>query len=356
MRPLSPRPVCTTRARGGCRRSSTSCLCPGSRRARSSSPRRTRRPCGGRPATQPRPRPRPRPPPRSVRRRRPRRPPRRPPRPSRRPRPPRPRRAGGRPGGRRRPGAGFGAPGELPPPVADLEQLRPGDDHHGDQRLRAHRGQAQAANFMKPNANDKNVRPDEMVAYVRSVGLQADWRVGGDLDRLKLLLANGIPVVVESGSRPDPNDWMGHYRLLVGYDDAAGRFIAYDSSSRPGMNVRHPVRHVRRRVAGLQPHLHPRLHARAGAGRGGASWGGTRTTRDVGAGPGRRPRRRSAANGNDAVRLVQRGRQPGRPGPHAARRCRPSTGRGRCGSPGGCCGTSSSRSRPTWPRAGLKTS
>src|SRR5439155_20399473 len=45
--------------------------------------------------------------------------------------------------------------------------------------------QAQAAQFLKPNANDKNVSPDELVAYVRSVGLMADWRVAGDLPRVK---------------------------------------------------------------------------------------------------------------------------------------------------------------------------
>ncbi|MGH2367271.1 MAG: C39 family peptidase, partial [Chloroflexota bacterium] len=100
--------------------------------------------------------------------------------------------------------------------------------------------QTQAMQFLKTSPDDKNVRPDEMVAYVHSLGLQADWRVGGDLARLKLLLANGIPVVVEVGFEPDPNDWMGHYRLLVGYDDAASRFIAYDSYKKPGVNVAEP--------------------------------------------------------------------------------------------------------------------
>jgi hypothetical protein len=100
--------------------------------------------------------------------------------------------------------------------------------------------QTAAMNFMKTTPNDKNVRPDEMVNYARSVGLQADWRVGGDVTRLKHFLANGIPVVVEVSYAPDPNDWMGHYRLLVGYDDAAGRFTAYDSVIPPGTNVPQP--------------------------------------------------------------------------------------------------------------------
>lgn len=101
-------------------------------------------------------------------------------------------------------------------------------------------GQTQAMNFMKTNPNDKNVRPDEMVAYVRSLGLQADWRAGGDRKRLQQLLANGIPVVVELGYTPEPNDWMGHYRLLVGYDDGTGKFVAYDSVEKPGVNLSQP--------------------------------------------------------------------------------------------------------------------
>jgi tetratricopeptide (TPR) repeat protein len=100
--------------------------------------------------------------------------------------------------------------------------------------------QAQAAPFLKPNADDKNVSPNELVDYVRSIGMQADYRVGGDLDRLKLLLTNGVPVVVETWFTPAPNDGMGHYRLLVGYDDTPGRFVAYDSYEPPGTNVSIP--------------------------------------------------------------------------------------------------------------------
>jgi tetratricopeptide (TPR) repeat protein len=100
--------------------------------------------------------------------------------------------------------------------------------------------QTQAAAFLKPNPEDKNVRPDELVAYVGTLGLQAQARVGGDLERLKHLLAHQIPVVVEVWIAPEPNDWMGHYRLLVGYDDRAGRFIAYDSIKAPGIDLLQP--------------------------------------------------------------------------------------------------------------------
>ncbi|MDQ3701890.1 MAG: C39 family peptidase [Chloroflexota bacterium] len=100
--------------------------------------------------------------------------------------------------------------------------------------------QVQAAAFLKPNAMDKNVNPEELVAFVRSIGLEADFRVAGDVDRLKLLLANGVPVVIRTWFTPEPNDGMGHYRLLVGFDDAAGRFTGYDSYLSPGVNVALP--------------------------------------------------------------------------------------------------------------------
>jgi tetratricopeptide (TPR) repeat protein len=97
--------------------------------------------------------------------------------------------------------------------------------------------QVQAASFLKPNPDDKNVRPDELVSYVRTLKLEATWRVGGDLTSLKQLLANNIPVVAHVWIAPEPNDWMGHYRLLVGYDDRTGRLTAYDSVTPPGANL-----------------------------------------------------------------------------------------------------------------------
>jgi tetratricopeptide (TPR) repeat protein len=98
--------------------------------------------------------------------------------------------------------------------------------------------QVQAAPFLKPNSNDKNVNPDELVAYARSVGLQSDWLINGDFEKLKRLVANDIPVMVEMWFTPHPNDGMGHYRLLVGYDDASQQLIFYDSYDQPGVNVR----------------------------------------------------------------------------------------------------------------------
>lgn len=100
--------------------------------------------------------------------------------------------------------------------------------------------QAQAASFLKPNPDDKNVTPDELVAFVRSVGLRGENLYAGDMERLKRLVAIGVPVVISMWYVPHPNDGMGHYRLLTGYDDAAGVFLFYDSYVSPGVNVRIP--------------------------------------------------------------------------------------------------------------------
>ena len=100
--------------------------------------------------------------------------------------------------------------------------------------------QAAAVNFLKTSKDDKNVGPSELVSYILARGLNAERRVGGDLVTLKRLLAENIPVIVEVGFNPDGKDWMGHYRLLVGYDDATARFTAYDSYLAPGVNVPQP--------------------------------------------------------------------------------------------------------------------
>lgn len=90
---------------------------------------------------------------------------------------------------------------------------------------------------VKPEPEDRNVNPDELVYFVMNkVGwLKAMYRVGGDLNLLKGVLAAGMPVIVEETFRFDqtywPNDdkWAAHYLLLTGYDDAQQVFIGQDS-------------------------------------------------------------------------------------------------------------------------------
>jgi tetratricopeptide (TPR) repeat protein len=97
--------------------------------------------------------------------------------------------------------------------------------------------QADTASVLKPDPEDKNVSPYEMEAYVHSLGLNAKLRIGGDLTRLKRLIAAGFPVIVETWFIPEPGDQMGHYRLLTGYDDRAGHLVAQDSYNGPNLSL-----------------------------------------------------------------------------------------------------------------------
>jgi len=90
-------------------------------------------------------------------------------------------------------------------------------------------GQAEIAAIIKPNPDDKNVSPEELVTYARSQGYHAQLRVNGNRDLLRTLVSNNIPVIIETWLEPEPNDGMGHYRMIVGYDDAAQTWIGYDS-------------------------------------------------------------------------------------------------------------------------------
>ena len=89
--------------------------------------------------------------------------------------------------------------------------------------------QAEVASVLKPNPDDKNVNPDEMIAYARAQGFQARVFVNGNFERLRLLLSNGVPVLIETWLEREPGDGLGHYRLLVGYDDSTQEWIASDS-------------------------------------------------------------------------------------------------------------------------------
>ena len=100
--------------------------------------------------------------------------------------------------------------------------------------------QGPAAAWLKPNPEDKNVSPWQMRAYVeeRVAGVRALTRVGGDLTRLKTLIAAGFPVLIEAGYDPEPErlGWMGHYLLVYGYDDESAHFSTHDSYSGPGLD------------------------------------------------------------------------------------------------------------------------
>ncbi len=98
-------------------------------------------------------------------------------------------------------------------------------------------GQRLIAPFTKPDPEDKNVSPHELAAYVSSIGMNVIVRENGTLDQLKALMANGMPVIVETAFDPPraKSGWMGHYKLLVGYDEA--QFTFMDSYNGPDQKI-----------------------------------------------------------------------------------------------------------------------
>ncbi len=107
--------------------------------------------------------------------------------------------------------------------------------------------QTRAANFLKPNVEDKNVSPGQLVEFVNTdaatdVAVRALYRVGGTLDLLKRFIAAGFPVIVERGINVRDTGWMGHYSLVVGYDDATGDFLLFDSYFGSNKNQGRPER------------------------------------------------------------------------------------------------------------------
>ena len=91
--------------------------------------------------------------------------------------------------------------------------------------------QFDVATVARPNYEDRNVSPDELVSYVTAqTELRAVTFPGGSVDLARRLLAAGFPVIIEKGLEPDAaTGWMGHYLTLYGYDDVTGHFLARDT-------------------------------------------------------------------------------------------------------------------------------
>ncbi|HSO27722.1 MAG TPA: C39 family peptidase [Anaerolineales bacterium] len=93
------------------------------------------------------------------------------------------------------------------------------------------------ADLLKPQREDRNVNVEELAYYVRTRAgwLNIVYRVGGDLETLKALMAAGLPVVVEESFYfeesywPNDDQWAAHYNLLTGYDDETELITAQDS-------------------------------------------------------------------------------------------------------------------------------
>ena len=97
--------------------------------------------------------------------------------------------------------------------------------------------QFRAAEWLKPNYEDKNVSPWQMAEFVNTqipeIPVYAIVRSGGTLEQLQALMVKGFPVLIEKGYEPEGYDWMGHYLLLSGWDDSQREFNTMDSFKGP---------------------------------------------------------------------------------------------------------------------------
>jgi tetratricopeptide (TPR) repeat protein len=89
--------------------------------------------------------------------------------------------------------------------------------------------QLEVAARMKPDREDTNVTPDEIARFARAQGFVAFAGLNGRTELLRALVSAGIPVIAEQWITVDGRGEMGHYRVVVGYDDAAGEVIVQDS-------------------------------------------------------------------------------------------------------------------------------
>jgi tetratricopeptide (TPR) repeat protein len=96
--------------------------------------------------------------------------------------------------------------------------------------------QKDIAPFLKPNWDDKNVSPSEVLLYLQThTEFGATYRINGDLTLLKRLVSNNIPLMVETWFEYKPNDGMGHFRIVKGYSDEKKEFYVFDSYKGPNI-------------------------------------------------------------------------------------------------------------------------
>jgi tetratricopeptide (TPR) repeat protein len=141
---------------------------------------------------------------------------------------------------------------QLDPPAYDAVRDKQDLNNCGPATLALHLrffgwkgNQYEISNVIKPSDDDRNVNIEELVYYVRNKTgwLNAEYRVGGDLDTLKRIIGAGVPVMIETTFEADrdgwPNDdrWAGHYLLVTGYDDATEIFTVHDTEKGPNQQM-----------------------------------------------------------------------------------------------------------------------
>lgn len=75
--------------------------------------------------------------------------------------------------------------------------------------------------------DDKSVTLEEVAEKSKEFGFIPYLRPMGDSDVLKKFIANDIPIIARTWTKP--NEDIGHFRIIKGYDDSRGIFIQDDS-------------------------------------------------------------------------------------------------------------------------------
>jgi hypothetical protein len=81
--------------------------------------------------------------------------------------------------------------------------------------------------------DDKSIFVDEFVRSAEKRGLKALHRPNGTVDLMKKFVANDIPVVVRTWLSPEED--IGHFRIVRGYNDAERVIIQDDSYQGPSL-------------------------------------------------------------------------------------------------------------------------
>ena len=107
--------------------------------------------------------------------------------------------------------------------------------------------QKEISDVIKPVLGDRNVNPEELAYWVRNYAgwLRIEYRVGGDLEIIKRLIAANYPVMIEGTTSLNPDDsgwpdddlWAAHYLLITAYDDATQIFTVQDTYHGPDQKV-----------------------------------------------------------------------------------------------------------------------
>ncbi len=81
--------------------------------------------------------------------------------------------------------------------------------------------------------DDKSISSAEFVRWAQEFDLYAMNRPNGTIDLLKTFTTNGIPVVVKSWL--NPNEDIGHFRVITGFDEASQTIYYEDSYNGPNL-------------------------------------------------------------------------------------------------------------------------